>query len=386
VEEARLILAAAALLLLQQPPAEKCKYCRDDPKILSAAGLVGHGPMPFGKTNSDDVKRFLSYADPLFLESAHFRIASTLEEYKIPEKDWKRMWAELNELRKLFPSIPPKLRVLDPWLRLHLYAQRCEALYTRFLDLVGNKEGDFRKTTTRPYMGEGRFLGMKDKYEVFLHKDMRAHLDLLKEHIGVSRKKPQMWHFTDRGALTVSIPAIDDLRTDEHLHANVAHDLGHNFVCGFRHYSFDPPVWIVEGFAHWFEREICDYDSFCSEEAAVADMYTGTDWKAGTLRILERGKAATLADLVHKKSFNDIGREDHVIAWSKVDFLVRGVPQGFPKLLNGIKGKTDDRNLPIGTDLIGTQRDVVRAEFGWTFAEFDAEWEKWVRKAYVPQR
>lgn len=382
---APLAARAAASPLLQKGGPAVCPYCKNDPKILAAAGLVGHGPMPFGKNNSDEVKRFLSYTQPLFLETAHFRIGTTLEGFSVPEKNYKRMEAELGELKKKLPLVSEKSRQIDPWLRLHLYGLRCEKRYERFLQILGMKDEDFYpRAIGKPYRGEGKYLGMMDKLEVVLLKDMRQFTDLLREHTGATTRMSKREHFVQRGALSVFIPAVDDLRDDDNLHAHISHNLGHNFVLGFKFYSYEPPKWFEEGFGHLFEKEVSEtYNSFDSEEAAVGQMYEGSDWREGALKFLGRGKATSVAELIHKKGLSDLGKEDHVIAWSKVEFLLKAYPDKFPKFLDAIRGRIGANNLPDGSNIQQVQRDFFKAELGLSLDAFDREWEKWVRKNYV---
>lgn len=362
-----------------------CPYCKNDEKVLEGAGLKGHGKMPFGKNNSDEIKKFLSYTNPLFIESKHFRIGSLLESYTIPESDWKAYAAEFAELRKVLPAVPAKPKILDPWLRLHLYAWRCEKRYERFLKIIQRKEEDFpdKRIFGAPYMGEGRYLGMQDKYEVFLHKDLRTFTDLLREHSGSTTKKTKREHYVERGALGVHIPMTDEVRADLDLYAHLTHNLGHLFHVGYKHYTYEPPKWLEEGFAHVFEKEVNpEYNSFDSEEAATADMYEGDDWYGAVVRVIDRGKAAPLADLVHRSSFSSFGKEDHLIIWSKVEFLM-SKPDLMAKLFDTLAGRLNKEGFGDGSNLQGAQREFLKKEAGWTFEEFDREWEKYVRKTYI---
>lgn len=388
IRRLRLLAAAAALAAAQRgPAAPACAYCGDDPKVLAATGLVGHGSMPFAKSTSDDVKKFLSYMEPIFLETKRFRIGSTLEAFNVPEKDWKKVGAELADLRKRgLTNVPLKAKRIDPWLRLHLYAVRAEKLYDRFLEIVRVPDAEFAapRGLGAAYRGEGPYMGMKMKHEIFLHKDVRAHTDLCREYMGSAQLMPKRWHYVDRGIITVSLPGINELRADDNLHASLAHNLAHNFVCAFKHYSYEPPKWIEEGLAHWFEKIVSDdFNSFDSEEAAIGEMYAGKDWRTGTLRMLADGKAAATAELVYRKSLSEITKEDHVITWSKIDFMLQAHPEKFARFLGGVKGRLNPMGFPDGSNLVAAQRDVMREVFGWTFAEFDQEWEKWVRVKYV---
>lgn len=379
------LLLATLAVAQQKKAADACPYCKNDPKILEKCGIVGHNKMPFGKATSDDFKKFLSYANPLFIESKHFRICLTLTEYDIPEKDWKLYEVEMEKLAKVLPNFKPKERKLDPWLRLHLLAQRCEDRYERYLKIIQLKDADFyERSFDKPYRGEGKYLGMRDKFEIVLLRNTREFTDALREQSGSMTRLTKREHFVDRGCLSFFIPCEGDLKPDDQLWAHICHNLGHNFVLGYKYYSYEPPKWFEEGLAHVFEKEVHeDYNSFDSEEAALAEMTNARDWYQETLRIADKGRAASLATLIHKKSFNDISKEDHVIIWSKVDFMLRVYPNQTAKYLAAIRGQLNDKGFPEGGDMTRTQRNILKDEFKLTFDEFDKEWEKWVRKTYV---
>jgi hypothetical protein len=164
----------------------------------------------------------------------------------------------------------------------------------------------------------------------------------------------------------------------------LTHNLAHNFILGYKFYSYEPPKWFEEGFAHVYEKEVSeDYNSFDSEEAAVGQMYEGKDWRQGVLKAIGRGKATSTADLIHKKGLSDLNKEDHLIAWSKVEFMIKAYPDAFPKYLDAVRGRIGDKGLPDGSNLQAIQRDFVKTELNMSLAEFDAAWEKWAVKNYA---
>lgn len=367
-------------------PAEGvCPWCKNDPVLMKKAGIVAHDKMPFGRKTADDLRKFLTYATPRFIESNHFRIGSTLPGFSVPEKDSKRYQEELARLSKLLPSVKPKEKNIDPWLQLHLMAMRCEERYERFLGIIQMKSSDFTvREFGKPYHGEGIYLGMKEKFEVVLLRNQREFTDTLREQSGSTTKLTKRDHFVERGALSVFIPCDGDLKPDDQLWAHIAHNLGHNFVLGYKYFSYEPPKWFEEGMGHMFEKEVHDdFNSFDSEEAAVGEMTHARDWRQETLKIIDRGKAASLAELIQRKTLGDIGKEDHVIVWSKVCFMVEKFPDATAKFLDAVRGRLNAEGFPDGANLTGIQRDVFKEHLKLTFSEFDKEWEKWAKKTYV---
>ncbi|MGH7151430.1 MAG: hypothetical protein ACREIU_12070, partial [Planctomycetota bacterium] len=164
---------------------------------------------------------------------------------------------------------------------------------------------------------------------------------------------------------------------------HLVHGLSHMLLAGYKHYSYEAPLWLDEGLAHWCEREVDpESNTFDADEGTLVPTLGESDWEAQTLRVLARGKAEPLANLVRKNAFADLDVDDHVVCWSKVDFLLRTRPKEFAALLGKVKGRLDAKGYADARDLTGAQRDAFRELLGWSFAEFDREWEAWVRKTY----
>src|SRR5687768_15467506 len=121
-------------------------YSRGEPALLDRAGYVSLGPFPWcqGMT-TDDLARELGGIPILWVETEHFRIGSTLSAYKVPSDrvERKRLEEELAAIRATFPDSKPSMAKLDPWLRLHLYARRIEAVYDEFQRAFSLRDADF---------------------------------------------------------------------------------------------------------------------------------------------------------------------------------------------------------------------------------------------------
>ena len=126
-------------------------YTKNDPVRMKMAGYISFGPFPFGEigtkiVDTAHVDKHLSYARIIWVETAHFRIGSSLGRWSIPTEIEvrRKLRAELERLKlKLGNKVNPKTRVLDPWLRLHLTAQRMEELYAEIQDWLGVEDSEF---------------------------------------------------------------------------------------------------------------------------------------------------------------------------------------------------------------------------------------------------
>lgn len=395
-------LTALALLMLAAPPAaaqktEKkrpndpslCTVCAGDAELMQAGGIVAHGGFPFGKGGSDTVHvdKHLATCDIRWIETKNFRIGFALGPYKVKLEEKKKFIAELTRLKQAFPKVMPESTVLDPWLRAHIYAQRAEDIHARFLEIVdglGAGFADGSGTWRGSYQGEGPYLGQKEKYEVLILPNEAAHVDFLLEQAGLQIRNTQRWHFIDRGAILVSMHAQQgNLRSDPGLHGHLAFNLAHNLYDGLNHYSYDTPVWVHEGLAHYMEREIDpNNNSFDGGEGAVADMTSKGNWKPEVLKLISSDQAPRMAELMALKNFGELKLPHHFTTWSMVDFLLSTKPKEFAQFLWALKRSYNEQGIPTGENLPEWHRKQFKDLLGYSYIEFDQAWREWAKEAY----
>ena len=379
----------AGLLLLAAAPAvaqETCPWCHDDPELMAAAGLVSHGGFEFGTTDTEAVDRLMATSDILWLESEHFELGFALGPHKVRQEEKKKVRAELTRLAEVLPDVKPRTKVLDPWLRTHLYAQRLEDLYTRFQELMQVTDEDFPAAGTRwnrrgKYMGEGPYLGQKAKYEVLILPSEAALVTYLKEQFGLLIKMSQRWNVIDRGALTLTIHTQQgNLKNDEALHGHLAFNQTINLLDGYKHYSYDTPIWIREGLGHFVEREINPrFNTFDSSEGAVADMTRKEKWAPEAKKLVTQKKAPRMAELVNLKAYAELTLDHHFTTWSMVSFLIETDPDGFACLNDALHGAVNARGVPDGSNLDDLHRQAFKDCLGMGYAQFDLAWAEWVQ-------
>lgn len=368
----------------QRPDAEPvCPWCKNDPARMQAAGVVSHGPIAIGPKGSDHLRANHPASQWVFIETEHLRWASSLGATNVDLKDKDRVEGELARLRKLLPSVPEKVKKLDPFLRLHLMAMRGEEFYARFQRLLQVKDADFpeKRQAKGPYMGNGRYLGESDKFEVVIHQVRATHVPFTQSFSGAGVTDSVRWHFKEFHKLIVSIPAEDaDLRMDRWLFPHVVHNLSHLFLSAYKHFNYEPPIWLDEGLAHAMEKEIApESNTTDGEEGSLRDTSGPPDFGAAARKIVMQGKDRSLADLIHAKEFAELDMPANIIAWSKVRFLIETEPDKFAKFLGIVKGQLDAQGVPTGANLQDLQRNAIRELWNWTPAQFDEAWRVWVK-------
>lgn len=376
-------------------------YTKNDPQLMAAAGYLNYGPFDFGsiaseKTSSKDIADALEYVNIIWIETQHFRIGVELPQWPVGSdmSTKKKLRAELTELKKVLPKVNPKTRRLDPWLRAHLTAQRMEQLYAETMTLFGVTDESFpqdpKKVLIGPkdtYMGYGPFLGMRDKYLLLVTEKESTHRQYLKKFIGRDSKFPQRWHFTDASSLVFACPTESDdfpLKHDTALHCALAFNVSQNLLDGFRYYAYDLPVWIREGFGHWNSRRVDGrWASFDQNEGSIADMKKLAKWRPYAKNTLGKPKKyAPFPTVAGWRDFGAISFNDHVMVFSRMDYLMSLGPEKWQTFLMTIKGRVDDQWRPDQRDLVGATREGIKKAYGLSFLNFDDRWKAWVKDTY----
>jgi hypothetical protein len=156
--------------------------------------------------------------------------------------------------------------------------------------------------------------------------------------------------------------------------------LSHLFFCAYKHFSFEPPIWLDVALAMALEKEIePESRTTEGEEGSLRDIHAPTDFADAARKLVAADKQVRLAVLMQAKDFAELGRDGAVTAWSLARFLLEQHGASFAKFLGGVKGQLDARGYPSGEDLPGLQRKLLKELWGWTPADLDQAWSAWVR-------
>ena len=375
-------------------------YTKNDPKAMAKAGYVSYGPFGFGEigeneVQTNDIEKELGKVKLIWVETAHFKIGSALARWPIPTDRAvkQKLRAELTELKKKIPKVKIKAKVLDRWLRLHLFAQRLENLYSRFQEIMKVTDADFpTKKGMRikgRYMGEGPFLGQPAKYTVIMFQKESDYTRYLRTYIGMAQTFAKRHNFKIFGSLFTGTAAElyeGSLKHDTAMHCHIVFNVIQQLINGYRMYIFDMPVWFKEGMAHYFERLISrKYNDFDQNESSSADLGKAWKWKPKirALVVTKNKKLKSWSEMLKWRDYGQIKFYDHMVLWGRMEFLFSRGEEGIRIYLDMMKGNIDPSSQgSLAKAILKVQRDAFRKGFGGNPIKLDELWMEHVKKTY----
>ncbi|MFG0320018.1 MAG: hypothetical protein ACF8XB_22290, partial [Planctomycetota bacterium JB042] len=293
--------------------------------------------------------------DPLAAEvDAWLANVREIDETLRPRRPFVHIETEHFQLAFGLPKVSLERRVtLKQHEAAHLYAERLEAHYAWFQDILD-------------YDDE---LARVKKHQLILCDDLRTLVQAAQIYAHLN---------TDRAGRAVGDPSIFVTwrdksvfkKADEAFHRHVLHHMTHQYLG-----VYFMKVWLVER-AGWLEEGLANYAEMihfgsagnsCNIESAEEDM-ADEAWASPTKKLVLKGEAIPFAQLSRKRA-DQMGRDDHLQAWSIVDWIMTTAPDKLPALVQDLK-----QDVPL--------RDSFRTHFGHSIVGFDEVWQEWVKETY----
>ncbi|HJM39504.1 MAG TPA: hypothetical protein QGG59_05255 [Planctomycetota bacterium] len=372
-------------------------YTEGKPELKEALGIASYGPFLFCEHGNDKVQQEMGDLDILWIETEHFRIGSNLPEYKIPNGDKiqkNKLRAELKELNEVLPGFKYKrIKVIDKWLRLHLYAQRVEKIWDDVSEILGVDDSAFPagrgELVNGAYAGEGPYFGHAEKHCILLLQKESNLGRFTQRFINLNRSTPIRWQFTKTDTIffgTCTEFGEGYFRNDSILHNHVVFNVAHNLVDAFKHHTWSLPVWIPEGIAHHLCRKQDErYNNYSAVEEGSTSLRKEWDWAPKVRARVKHEIAPPSETMANWMKYDDLKFTNHLMVWARVDYMLKEHPEKFAsfvsKLKSGIPG-VESYQLPTADQVRSQQKAVFMEMFGWTWEDFDEAWSKWILKNY----
>lgn len=247
-----------------------------------------------------------------------------------------------------------KKKPYDPAESLHLYAERIEVVYDKFVKMI-RYEGDYMPRFT-------------DKWKIMVWENEPQQEAASRHFCGFSN--------TAGAKVDAVLYTTWDGDDDPYLHHKLAHAISCLFVDDFGGVQEYFPEWFTEAIAHWIEYDIFNelriftageggFDPNCPTRKLKSTIKK--EVKAGGRRI------QPLSAIINKKLLDITGWE-RLKCWSVVDWMVNArEDKCIDKLIVDFKN-----NFPTSKQ----QGPSIRTVFDMTPEEIDDVWAKWVMETY----
>ncbi|MFN0008890.1 MAG: hypothetical protein ACKVXR_13395 [Planctomycetota bacterium] len=369
-------------------------YTRAEAKALERAGYVTLSPVEWAQgIRTDEVKETLGGIDIIWIETAHFRIGSTLESYKVPAdpKEDDKLEAELARLKKKLARFKDPKNKLDPWMRIHLYAQRLEDVYAGFEKSFGLSAADFpdadgRKPSEDAKLGLGPYLGRERKFTVLLLEKTSSLARFAKRY---ADREERPW---DRfplpgGSVFLGVTAEGmkqyGFELDAALHCQVAAEATHNFINGFRGSWSDSPLWLECGLAHAAARRVDERFVPSVMGAPTAGDPDAWKWEPRVRGLVENAVAKSWPEMLGWNAWEDVKLQGHLVAWSRASWLLDKGPAALKTFLLAVtEPLPEGEGEALAKAALEREGKACQAAFGKDLAAMEAEWKKHVQKRY----
>ena len=364
-----------------EPPAVD-PYTRGDPASMSALGLRSFGPFPFGDGRStDEITRAADGAPFLWVETAHFQIGLSIKSMPMPRgsRGKQALRADLGQLNQRLPDLPRRPKKIDPWLALHLTAGRLEALFSTFVARLGLE----KLAEQEPYLGSGGPIC------ILLTQSESTLSRFTDAAFGIPCNGS--WHgyfHAPRRQLFFGL-AIDSLEASgangDDLHFALVHNVTRVLANSVRGYYQSIPDWFSLGLAHCFARDLVSDEILFYATPVGTALRTKVDANFA-VKVRRRVANDFYPSFEEMEAWTDTANlsfPDHMMAWSKVDFLLRS--DGGARAHAFLMAASEPVGWGVAErgQLLAKHRHEALANLGGgDIAQLDKLWAQWVLKEY----
>jgi hypothetical protein len=253
--------------------------------------------------------------------------------------------------------VKPARKKLGKHAAAHLYLTRLEEFHALLSKDLGVKEKDwFGKTVVMIWGSEGDQVRASPRYTL-------QPSNTASKLMGA---KPVVSIFYDKS----------HLHEEFELHQAVLHHVTHCLLSN----AFDgiwpgniKGGWIDGGLAHAYEVELFGgVRHYCYVESDSMGMFKFGSWERSVLSDVKAKKELSFLDVTSRHT-SQMTPEQHMFAWSFVDYIKRAFPEKLGPVARAIKKKQ-----PIAA--------VIREHFDQSLFSFHESWREWVLATYSPKK
>lgn len=365
---------------------EVCPYTNGDAALERKLGYTRVGEIHWrGSEDSRTVQQNMGGIPMIFVETEHYRIGSSLTTYKLPNdrEERARLKEELARLEAKLGRLKAPRGELDPWLRVHLYAQRAEDFYRQFHEDWGIEVGD--------YSAKGPHLGFPNKHLLLLCERKSEFGRYLKIYENSELEYTYRSGWFGEGMITCgNFESIaehwkeeKDMPLDSMFTCMISASLAGNLVDGWNSNMFRTPTWITYGYAHIVQKRFDErWPVLDGRTTIYGKERDKTHWEPRVGNLVKHDFFARTEEMFTWTKYEDMNQRDHLVAWSKLTYLLTEATGDAEAFLTAVcPFPTNSAPIDPGTSK-ALQIAALEAHFALTPARLDEEWVKWVKRTY----
>jgi len=366
-------------------------YTENDPERMSLFGYVAYRTFPWHKEErTEHIQENMGGMSMLWVETEHFKIGSSLTTYLVPNdrEERDRIKAELARLKaklgkKWGKKFKPARNKLDPWLRLHLYAQRMEETYQTFMDDFGIESSDF--------IAKGPHLGQPEKFLVLLCQRKSELGRYVKTYLNAESEDVYRWGFPDDcffiGGNIESIKLRwqepEEEPFDSMLHGMMTANVASTLLDAYRGNFYAPPRWMGWALGHYHVRRIDErWISSAGHRVGRNRREEDYKWEPRIKNLVKNDFFVKTEDMFKWLNYEDLKERDHIIAWSKLDYLINDAKGDLKGWLNDLCVRPEGQVEVDPEELRVRQERALAKHFNLTPAGLDEAWAEWAAKKF----
>ena len=376
---------AASLFLLAAPSLAQKKgdelwdpYTQNKPEAIQAAGYLAWGDFMFGQFRTSIVTEKLGGMTIRWVETENFKIGVELPECPPPylKAEKERFGKETFRLRKKLKKVPKKVKKLDPWLRLHLTAQRAEDEYALFLKDFGIDPDECEKEMA------GRWLGRRNKFLILLVDKEDTLARFTGNYTGQSARIAAHHHFKEEDAFFFGMSFegfAEGDRVDTDFYSAFASRLYETFLHAYNR-PYQLPWWLTQGLSSARQRSISDRMDLYGNLKGHVTFEGWWRWRARVHAHVQWKLYRSFAEcMVMDFDSKEIDVVDYMMMWPWGEYLLDQSTELRRAFLDELKKPLNwmgDTNYEqrIWEQSKQAMENVLKA----TPEQFEAQWKAWV--------
>jgi hypothetical protein len=365
-----------------------CPYTKGDRELEKKLGYERMGFVTWRDgEDSTIIQENMGAIPMLWVETEHFKIGSSLGTFKIDNNKAQkaRIKEEIARLKKKLGKFKAPKKSLDPYLRLHVYAQRAEDIYAQFVEDFGIKPENMPENA--------QFLGHENKFLLLLCQRKSEYGRYIKTYDKAEHPFCYRMGWYNDGMIvalnmeSISLPHDDkELPVDVMMHCLLGNTLGSCFIDGWEQNMFRAPPWITYGIAHLYGKRVDPHWTFFDARRASQINYKDAwNWEPRVRGLVKNEYFPTTKEMMTWTTFGDLDNRKHMISWSKMQYLLEVAKGDKAKFLSlACKRLTipELNGAKHAEEPFLRQQRALKEGFGLTPDELDEAWAAWVSKKY----